>query len=342
MVSLSLSILEQPARYHRFRYETEIAGGKLGGLLYGRSGSKSCVRLTLRGADPAVCRTVIVIGGTISPDGYPHPFYMHGDSCESGAFQWRRDITAADVGKEIEICLEKVSLVCVPHGGSSGKLQKAIKRREEIQFNPFNKKISEIRYTSRNVRELRLVFQAYYIDLNGKTVPCKGAIAQTEVISDIKFQTKLEIEEAHPSEGYVHAKQQEMWLYFKDALPHTDASQYNAFLDFEGEQIVQCKVLWLKKQLMSITIPSLRGSALPEGSATADRIECSIRIVDLKSDVAAEHEFYLSRSCTLCNSLTEPAHKRSRCSPSNGGQPETEIAVISLPASDSVEVKTEN
>uniref|UniRef100_A0A1I8F3S4 RHD domain-containing protein n=1 Tax=Macrostomum lignano TaxID=282301 RepID=A0A1I8F3S4_9PLAT len=181
MTSLSIEILEQPTRYHRFRYEKEVSGGKLGGLLYGRS-EKSCVRVRVSNIDPLMQKSVTVIGGTVSPDLYPHPFFMVGDDCRSGTFQLKKDTDSLGGKTEFEISLEKVSLVCVLLRPPD-KLQEAVNRRLAINFNPFNKDLTSMSsmYTARNLKPLRLAFQIFVTDYNDVTAPTSAAVYSEEI-----------------------------------------------------------------------------------------------------------------------------------------------------------------
>uniref|UniRef100_A0A1I8IVL2 RHD domain-containing protein n=1 Tax=Macrostomum lignano TaxID=282301 RepID=A0A1I8IVL2_9PLAT len=197
MTSLSIEILEQPTRYHRFRYEKEVSGGKLGGLLYGRS-EKSCVRVRVSNIDPLMQKSVTVIGGTVSPDLYPHPFFMVGDDCRSGTFQLKKDTDSLGGKTEFEISLEKVSLVCVLLRPPD-KLQEAVNRRLAINFNPFNKDLTSMSsmYTARNLKPLRLAFQIFVTDYNDVTAPTSAAV-YSEEIYDYKQEPRLGLYDLHP------------------------------------------------------------------------------------------------------------------------------------------------
>uniref|UniRef100_A0A1I8JG43 RHD domain-containing protein n=1 Tax=Macrostomum lignano TaxID=282301 RepID=A0A1I8JG43_9PLAT len=197
---MKIELLEQPSEYHRFRYETEVSNGKLGGLLYGRTGNRSHVRLRVSGIDPLLHKSLIIIGATINSDLLPHPYFMVGDNCSNGAFQLKKDVDSLSNKSEFEFALEKVSLVCVSTKGA--KLQEAIENRKKINFNPFNKNMDEARYNSRNLKSIRLVFQVFYTDYNDQHQPT-NAIVTSDVITDsnadiTSFKAELQAE-AHGS-----------------------------------------------------------------------------------------------------------------------------------------------
>uniref|UniRef100_A0A1I8IUN8 RHD domain-containing protein n=1 Tax=Macrostomum lignano TaxID=282301 RepID=A0A1I8IUN8_9PLAT len=209
MTSLSIEILEQPTRYHRFRYEKEVSGGKLGGLLYGRS-EKSCVRVRVSNIDPLMQKSVTVIGGTVSPDLYPHPFFMVGDDCRSGTFQLKKDTDSLGGKTEFEISLEKVSLVCVLLRPPD-KLQEAVNRRLAINFNPFNKDLTSMSsmYTARNLKPLRLAFQIFVTDYNDVTAPTSAAVYSEEIYDYNCSQFSVHLVEdhnEHDNEAFLEAE----------------------------------------------------------------------------------------------------------------------------------------
>uniref|UniRef100_A0A1I8F370 RHD domain-containing protein n=1 Tax=Macrostomum lignano TaxID=282301 RepID=A0A1I8F370_9PLAT len=147
-----------------------------------RRSEKSCVRVRVSNIDPLMQKSVTVIGGTVSPDLYPHPFFMVGDDCRSGTFQLKKDTDSLGGKTEFEISLEKVSLVCVLLRPPD-KLQEAVNRRLAINFNPFNKDLTSMSsmYTARNLKPLRLAFQIFVTDYNDVTAPTSAAVYSEEI-----------------------------------------------------------------------------------------------------------------------------------------------------------------
>uniref|UniRef100_A0A1I8HXC3 RHD domain-containing protein n=1 Tax=Macrostomum lignano TaxID=282301 RepID=A0A1I8HXC3_9PLAT len=221
---MKIELLEQPSEYHRFRYETEVSNGKLGGLLYGRTGNRSHVRLRVSGIDPLLHKSLIIIGATINSDLLPHPYFMVGDNCSNGAFQLKKDVDSLSNKSEFEFALEKVSLVCVSTKGA--KLQEAIENRKKINFNPFNKNMDEARYNSRNLKSIRLVFQVFYTDYNDQHQPT-NAIVTSDVITDSRQQVKLGIFDIHPNQATVSGCH-DIWVYFDDPLPQAPQKRKRA------------------------------------------------------------------------------------------------------------------
>ncbi|PAA90847.1 hypothetical protein BOX15_Mlig028098g1, partial [Macrostomum lignano] len=293
----SISVLEQPASHHRFRYESEAPGSRLGGLLYGRSGGKSsCVRLRITGLDPDRHKEIVVLGGTVNPEFYPHPYYMAGDNCEpNGLFCYRRPVTAT----EMTVSLEKVSLICV--GKLGAKLSTAIRKRNELGFNPYGKNLQDVKYTSRNLNQLRLAFQLHFVDKNGalQASPHPFANAVTDVVSDIKQLVKLNIDSVLPPEGSLCGGQ-DVWIYFKDPLPHEDKSQYQVSLCIPDTDLSQpARIEKVQKHLLSIVTPDLR-QTLIGSNFSCERLRGQLVVKDLRSEVDSCLDIVLTDSCSHC------------------------------------------
>ncbi|PAA90850.1 hypothetical protein BOX15_Mlig000125g1 [Macrostomum lignano] len=292
MTSLSIEILEQPTRYHRFRYEKEVSGGKLGGLLYGRS-EKSCVRVRVSNIDPLMQKSVTVIGGTVSPDLYPHPFFMVGDDCRSGTFQLKKDTDSLGGKTEFEISLEKVSLVCVLLRPPD-KLQEAVNRRLAINFNPFNKDLTSMSsmYTARNLKPLRLAFQIFVTDYNDVTAPTSAAV-YSEEIYDYKQEPRLGLYDLHPSSSEVPGTHN-IWFYFDAPLSHTDCSQFSVHLvedhnehDNEAFLEAELRVKMAKKHLIVAEKPDLTEL----WQSANERLKCQVVIADKKNNIKDSRSF---------------------------------------------------
>lgn len=307
MSSLSISIIEQPTEYHRFRYETEVVGGKLGGVLYGRHGNKSCVRLRVTGIDPLQHQSIIVIGGTVNPEGFPHPYFMVGDSCSDGAFQFRKEVAALGGKTELEITLEKVSLVCVSTKGE--KLAEAIGNRKRINFNPCNKDMDSVKYNSRNMKSVRLVFQIYYQNFESQAI-ATSAIVVSDTITDARQQAKLGIFGVHPGSLSV-GSQQDVWVYFDDQLPHTDKGMFTAEIQSSEQGVlVQAVVKEAKKHLLIIGVPDLT----PYFANCNERVKCDLVVKEHRSAVTDSHEILVLNSSIELSALfaAEPLLKRKR------------------------------
>uniref|UniRef100_A0A1I8ICY7 RHD domain-containing protein n=1 Tax=Macrostomum lignano TaxID=282301 RepID=A0A1I8ICY7_9PLAT len=112
----TLSIAVQPAEFHQFRYKKDVTDNRLGGILKGRhSGSQgeSFTRLKVAGISEEL-HYVCVRGCTVTPELEPHPFLLHGDDCQNGAFLLRQEVTRRHVESgKMEISLERLSIVSV-------------------------------------------------------------------------------------------------------------------------------------------------------------------------------------------------------------------------------------
>ncbi|PAA90849.1 hypothetical protein BOX15_Mlig000125g2 [Macrostomum lignano] len=317
-----LEVIDQPTKYHRFRYESEAAKGTQGGYLYSRcADGKSPVRLRLSGLDVLAYRSVRVIGGTVSSDLYPHPYFMLGDNCTNGLYQFTKELSSLDGRTEVTIALDKVSLVCV----KSGNLSNALQRRINRNFNPFQMDPSQVDYAKQKKyqKPIRLAFQAFYIDSNN-TMIATGAMVATEEIAAKSKEAQLNAFGVHPVEAPV-AGLADFWIYFDKELQRLDLASYSAKID-AAEVTFDCSIKQVKKHLLIVTKPDVahwfvgaseRIAAKLIISETHNDITCDSEIILLNSPTAAHAMF--SFNYLADNSDQNPPTKRKRPEPQKPG-----------------------
>uniref|UniRef100_A0A1I8JHR7 RHD domain-containing protein n=1 Tax=Macrostomum lignano TaxID=282301 RepID=A0A1I8JHR7_9PLAT len=318
-----LEVIDQPTQYHRFRYESEVAKGTQGGYLYSRcADGKSPVRLRLSGLDVLAYRSVRVIGGTVSSDLYPHPYFMLGDNCTNGLYQFTKELSSLDGRTEVTIALDKVSLVCV----KSGNLSNALQRRINRNFNPFQMDPSQVDYAKQKKyqKPIRLAFQAFYIDSNN-TMIATGAMVATEEIAAKSKEAQLNFYGVHPTEAPV-AGLTDFWVYFDKELQRSDLASYSARIEAEPNVLFACTMKQVKKHLLIVTKPDVahwfvgaseRIAAKLIISETHNDITCDSEIILLNSPTAAHAMFSLNYLAD--NSDQDPPTKRKRPEPQKPG-----------------------
>uniref|UniRef100_A0A1I8FLF3 RHD domain-containing protein n=1 Tax=Macrostomum lignano TaxID=282301 RepID=A0A1I8FLF3_9PLAT len=148
----------------------------------------------------------------------------------------------------INFSLEKVSLICV--GKLGAKLAAAIRKRNELGFNPYGKNLQDVKYTSRNLNQLRLAFQLHFVDKDGalQASPHQFANAVTDVVSDI----------------------------------NEDKSQYQVSLCIPDTDLSQpARIEKLQKHLLSIVTPDLR-QTLIGSNFSCERLRGQLVVKDLR------------------------------------------------------------
>uniref|UniRef100_A0A1I8IVN3 RHD domain-containing protein n=1 Tax=Macrostomum lignano TaxID=282301 RepID=A0A1I8IVN3_9PLAT len=298
-----LEVIDQPTKYHRFRYESEAAKGTQGGYLYSRcADGKSPVRLRLSGLDVLAYRSVRVIGGTVSSDLYPHPYFMLGDNCTNGLYQFTKELSSLDGRTEVTIALDKVSLVCV----KSGNLSNALQRRINRNFNPFQMDPSQVDYAKQKKyqKPIRLAFQAFYIDSNN-TMIATGAMVATEEIAAKSKEAQLNAFGVHPVEAPV-AGLADFWIYFDKELQHLMHRFPQHLLIVTKPDVAHWFVGASERIAAKLII-----------SETHNDITCDSEIILLNSPTAAHAMF--SFNYLADNSDQNPPTKRKRPEPQKPG-----------------------
>uniref|UniRef100_A0A1I8II91 RHD domain-containing protein n=1 Tax=Macrostomum lignano TaxID=282301 RepID=A0A1I8II91_9PLAT len=193
----TLTIEEQPARFYRFRYESEIEkdSGRVGGLLLGRSstdGNKSFMRVRVSDINPAVHSQLQLTVCTVSAEeNAPHPYYLHGDHCSNGYFQLNKSVTSKDFW---DVSFDRLAVIRVTKQKNKNSEMDMEARRNNLPAFLHCKD-----YATDKLNEIRLVFCLEFTDTNGQNWQLNNP-EFSDKISSAKEKKNIEITSLNPVE----------------------------------------------------------------------------------------------------------------------------------------------
>ncbi|PAA82369.1 hypothetical protein BOX15_Mlig012767g1 [Macrostomum lignano] len=277
----TLTIEEQPARFYRYRYESDIRmdSGRVGGLLLGRSstdGNKSFVRVRVSGIDPAVHSQLQLTVCTVSAEEKaPHPYYLHGDHCSSGYFQLKKSVDALrDSGGEWEITFDRLAVICVPKLRKM-EIEKSLedRRRSFPQLRDYPTATST-QYTSKSLDRISLAFSLSFSDVFGREWHL-STVFSDEIVGE-NLKKRIEIDCLNPAEVLMGDGSM---LAIHTATPTTGICRSNIKVHFavtnratgsQTEFVADVEVV--KKHLLLVRTPDVRSSGFK------DRMKCEVTV----------------------------------------------------------------
>ncbi|PAA82370.1 hypothetical protein BOX15_Mlig001933g2 [Macrostomum lignano] len=269
----SLTIEEQPARFYRFRYESEIEknSSRVGGLLLGRSstdGNKSFVRVRVSGIDPAVHSQLQLTVCTVSAEEKaPHPYYLHGDHCSNGYFQLKKFFDPLrDSGGEWEITFERLAVICVLKKTKKDIEDGMEARRRNVPQLPNCPTAPSTQYTTKNFGCIRLAFSLSFSDIFGR-VGQLSTVFSDEIVSEKENKT-IRVDCLNPAEVpkeggsmlAIHTTTPTTGIQKKDIKVHFTFT--NETTGNRTEFVADVKEV--KKHLLQVKTPDLRSANVSE------------------------------------------------------------------------------
>ncbi|PAA65942.1 hypothetical protein BOX15_Mlig010152g1, partial [Macrostomum lignano] len=304
----TLSIAVQPAEFHQFRYKKDVTDNRLGGILKGRhSGSQgeSFTRLKVAGISEEL-HYVCVRGCTVTPELEPHPFLLHGDDCQNGAFLLRQEVTRRHVESgKMEISLERLSIVSVRNDDVAEELNS----RAVNGFNPdlrhLQQQLQQQQQQQQKKKfwgELCLCFQLFY-SFNGNDKWLPGNIVITDVIRNKK--ANISIDRVFPVDLSLHGGQQ-VFIYFTKPLSDQSPDSYEIAISPHGNQDQNCelrlKPIEVKPNIIALETPreqQLRDH-LTRG-APHERVNANLRVTCCSTgQQSKESQLIFCDSCATC------------------------------------------
>ncbi|PAA90472.1 hypothetical protein BOX15_Mlig008833g1 [Macrostomum lignano] len=317
----SLTIEEQPARFYRFRYESEIEkdSGRVRGLLLGRSstdGNKSFMRVRVSDIDPAVHSQLQLTVCTVSAEEKaPHPYYLHGDHCSDGYFQLKKSVDPLrDSGGEWEITFERLAVICLLK-----KTKKYIEdgmeaRRRNVPQLPNCPTAPSTQYTTKNFGRIRLAFSLSFVDFFGREGQL-STVFSDPIVSEKENKT-VQVDCLNPAEVPMEGGSM---LAIHTSTPTTGIQKSDLKVHFtvinkltrdRTEFVVDVDAV--KKHLLQVRTPDLRNATVNE------RLNCLV-VVHSHGWKSGKLNIYFARNqsnCSKWNTGTPPqsgtALKRAR------------------------------
>ncbi|PAA82371.1 hypothetical protein BOX15_Mlig001933g1 [Macrostomum lignano] len=275
----SLTIEEQPARFYRFRYESQIEkdSGRVGGLLLGRSstdGNKSFVRVRVSGIDPDVHSQLQLTVCTVSAEEKaPHPYYLHGDHCSNGYFQLNKSVDSLrDSGGEWEITFERLAVICIIRKTKKDIENGMEARRRNVPQLPNCLTAPSTQYTTKNFGRIRLAFSLSFSDVFGREWQL-STVFSDPIVSEKENKT-IQVDCLNPVEV---PKEGGSMLAIHTSTPTTGIQKsdikvhFTVFNEVTGKRTeFVADVKEVKKHLLQVRTPDLRYATVSE------RQKCSV------------------------------------------------------------------
>ncbi|PAA67132.1 hypothetical protein BOX15_Mlig025746g1 [Macrostomum lignano] len=277
----SLTIEEQPARFYRFRYESEIEkdSSRVGGLLLGRSstdGNKSFVRVRVSSIDQAVHSQLQLTVCTVSAEEKaPHPYYLHGDHCSNGYFQRNKSVDSLrDSGGEWEIAFERLAVICIIRKTKKDIENGMEARRRNVPQLPNCLTAPSTQYTTKNFGRIRLAFSLSFSDIFGKEWQL-STVFSDPIVSEKENKT-IQVDCLNPVEV---PKEGGSMLAIHTSTPTTGIQKSDIKIHFivtneatgdRTEFVVDVDVV--KKHLLHLRTPDLRRTT----ATVNERQKCSV------------------------------------------------------------------